>query len=132
MYVIFAILNSVVAIIFLDIHVTPRYWCDIYINKTALLVTVSSFYWFVCVIKCVFMIYTWKLVHYYTHTWILLRIHMSVRGLCDSYVIGNSLIMFPAVNTHLTRQIRYSCPISFDYVSLFIFLCGRDCKGVIN
>ena len=59
------ILSSVVA--FLGIHVTPRYWCDMYINKTALLVTVSSFYWFVCIIKCVFMIYKWKLVHSYTH-----------------------------------------------------------------
>ena len=132
MYAIFAILNSVVAIIFLGIHVTPRFWCDMYINKTALLVTVSSLYWFVCVIKCVFMTYTWKLVHHYTHTWILLRIHVSMRGLCDSYVIGNSLIMFPAVDKHLTQQIRYVCLISFDYVSLFIFLCVRYCKGFIN
>ena len=66
MYVIFGILSSVVA--FLGIHATPMYWCDMYINKTALLVTVSSFYWFVCIIKCVFMIYKWKLVHYYTHS----------------------------------------------------------------
>ena len=64
MTVIFAILNSVVAIIFLGIHVTPRYWCDMYINETALLRRVSSFYSFVCIIKCVFMIYKWKLVLY--------------------------------------------------------------------
>ena len=106
MYVIFAILNSVVAIIFLGI-VTPRYWCDMYINKTALLATVASLYSFVCIIKCVFMIHKWKLVHYYTHTWLLLRIHVSMRGLCDSYVIGNSLIMFHAVDKHLTQQMRY-------------------------
>ena len=59
-------------------------------------------------------------------TWILLRIHMSMRGLCDSYVIGNSLIMFPAVDKYLTQQIRYFCLISFDYISLFIWLCVRD------
>ena len=67
MYVIFAILNSVVAIIFLGIHVAPMYWCDMHINKTALLVTVSSFYSFVCIIKCVFMIYKCKLV---LHTYV--------------------------------------------------------------
>ena len=54
-----------------------------------------------------------------------------MRGLCDSYVIGNSLIMCPAVDKHLTQQIRYLCLISFDYVSLFIFLCVRDCKGLL-
>ena len=39
--------------------------------------------------------------------------------------------MFPAVDKHLTQQIRYVCLISFDYVSLFIFLCVRDCKGLL-
>ena len=76
---------------YIYIHVTPRYWCDMYINKTTLLVKGTSFYWFVCIIKCVFMIYKWKLVHYYTHTWILLRIHdVSMRDLYDTYVIGNT------------------------------------------
>ena len=71
-------------------------------------------------------------MHYYTHTWILVRIYMSMRGLCDSYAIGNSLIMFPAVDKHLTQQIHYFCLISFDYVSLIIFICVRDCKDFIN
>ena len=39
--------------------------------------------------------------------------------------------MFPAVDNHLTQRIRYFCLISFDYISLFIFLCVRDCKGLL-
>ena len=72
-------------------------------------------------------------MHYYSHMWILLRIHeVSMRGLCDSYVIGNSLIMFHAVDKHLTQQIRYFCLISLQTMSVYLCFCVRDCKGFIN
>ena len=51
---------------------------------------------------------------------------------CEAYVIVMwKVIMFPAVDKHLKQQIRYFFLISVDYVSLFIFLCVRDCKGLL-